>query len=99
MAQRRSGANSSTSLRNGTLSTTDGCDRGVRPRILRHCTEIIRTASLDASVTMAMLSDACTALQYCTASPEKLYLRAEQGSQAADCRGGGLRPHTVSDQG
>ena len=53
MAQRRSGANSSTSLRNGTLSTTDGCDRGARPRILRHCTRDLRAGRRDASATSA----------------------------------------------
>ena len=52
MAQRRSGANSSTSSRSGTLSTTDGCDRGARPHILRHCTGDLRAGRCDASATL-----------------------------------------------
>ena len=51
MAQRRSGAKVPTSSRNGTLSTTDGCDRGARPRILRHCTRDLRAGRHDASAT------------------------------------------------
>ena len=36
-----------------TLSTTDGCDRGARPRILRHCTRDLRAGRRDASATSA----------------------------------------------
>ena len=53
MAQRRSGAKLPRSSRNGTLSTTDGCDRGARPRILRHCTRDLRAGRRDASATSA----------------------------------------------
>ena len=53
MTQRRSGAKLPTSSRNGTLLTTDGCDRGARPRILRHCTRDLRAGRRDASATAA----------------------------------------------
>ena len=62
MAQRRSGAKVHTSSRNGTLSTTDGCDRGARPRILRHCTRDLRAGRCDASATAAQRPAASLAL-------------------------------------
>ena len=62
MAQRRSGAKVPTSSRNGTLSTTDGCDRGARPRILRHCTRDLRAGRRDASATAARPPAASLAL-------------------------------------